>query len=446
MIDIKNILPEKEFSIDRDSFGKIVRINVNKIKDISKVPGIKNVYPTNPDPDQTEKHHGVISNMKDIEGNGNIYVFRALLDKPYTRVACFDEKGNQVWISKKIAPGADDESGMPVVDLNGDGKYELILSQWAKLYCIDAHTGKIKWARELEKGGKPGPGNWDCPMVVGHFTDCKKKAIVVRAGLNIHCFDPEGKEVWNYSLKGKTYGHCICRYDVDKDGLDEIYSSRNGTINALSPDGKTLWLDKKQKNHSDNFTFGDIDEDGDCEVVYDHDGCGGKGPLYVVDGINGKLKFIIDYNKEGLKHCQGFKMGNFCPELPGLEVAIVGKDDKLLLFNNQGKLLWKHDIPTGLVTRADWNGDGVQEILVFAVGYQLDPCWSVWNGKGERLFAMSFLPAPGRSHAGMCGPGLGFDGFSDLDGNGKADILVAYGPWKTGSPQYQFIAEAPDNF
>ena len=31
----------------------------------------------------------------------------------------------------------------------------------------------------------------------------------------------------------------------------------------------------------------------------------------------------------------------------------------------------------------------------------------------------------------------------DIDGNGKADILVAYGPWKTGDPQYHFIAEAP---
>ena len=159
--------------------------------------------------------------------------------------------------------------------------------------------------------------------------------------------------------------------------------------------------------------------------------------------MTGKLKYTIDYAKHGLDHCQGFTMDNFRPDLPGLEIAVVGKDHRLLLFKYNGDLLWQHRTFTGLITRADWNNDGVPEILVFAVGQNLDPAWSVWNGKGERLFAMSFLPATTRSHATMCGPGLGVDGFGDLDGNGKADILVAYGPWKTGDPQYHFIAEAP---
>jgi hypothetical protein len=45
----------------------------------------------------------------------------------------------------------------------------------------------------------------------------------------------------------------------------------------------------------------------------------------------------------------------------------------------------------------------------------------------------------------MCAPGLGFDGFSDLDGNGLADVLVSFGPWKTGRPQHLFIAESTDS-
>lgn len=437
------VVPEGEFSVDRDEFGKIVRVNVNNLRDLEKVPGVKQAYPTDADPEQPKKHHAVISNMKDLEGDGNLHVFRALIDKPYTRIACYDSGGQQVWISEKIAPGGDDESGMQILDVDGDGRYEIILSQWASLYCIDAHTGKVKWLRELDKGGEPGPGKWDCPMAVGHFTDRAQWGIAVRSGLNLRVFDGRGDELWQAPLSGETYGHCLCRYDVDGDGLDEIFVSRNKMVDAFSGAGVPLWRDQTQKNHSDNFAFGDIDGDGCCEVVYDHNGCGGSGPLHVVDAISGKLKFTIDYHRHGLGHCQGFTMDNFLPERPGLEIAAVGKDHRLLLFDNRGELLWQRRTHTGLITRADWNGDGVAEILVFAVGYNLDPAWSVWNGRGERLFAMSFLPAPERSHASMCGPGLGFEGFGDLDGNGKADILVAYGPWKTGCPQYHFIAEEP---
>ena len=448
MKDIKALIPKTPYSIATDDFGEIVRVNVDLIEDLTTVPGVKIAYPTDADPEQSEKHHAVISNMKDLNGDGNIHVFRALIDKPYTRIACYDAMGKQIWISDKIEAGGDDESGMQVVDIDGDGRFELILSQWAALYCLNAHTGKVKWKRELDKGGQAGAGGWDCPMVVGNFTSTDTLSIAVRSGLNLRCFDGMGNEIWHQPLSGtETYGHCLCRYDVNGDGLDEIYVARNKQVDVFAPDGKLLWSDTTQLNHSDQFAFGDFDGDGQIEVIYDHNGCGGNGPLNVCDPMTGALKYTIDYASAGLGHCQGFTMDKFCPDLPGLQIALVGKDHRLLLFGHDGQLLWQHRVPTGLVTRADWNGDGVPEILVFAVGIHIDPAWSVWNGKGERLFAMSFLPTPDdcRVHASMCSPGLGFDGFTDLDGNKKADILVAYGNWKTGGAQFHFIAEMPDN-
>jgi len=446
MEDMKKLVPKTPYSVDRDAWGEIVRVNVDLIDDLATVPGVKIAYPTTPDPDQPEKHHAVISNMKDLNGDGNIHVFRALIDKPYTRVACFDSSGEQVWISGKIEAGGDDESGMQVVDIDADGGYEIILSQWAALYCLDAHTGRTKWMRELDRGGHAGAGGWDCPMVVGRFASADSLSIAVRSGLNMRCFDGQGNVMWRQPLGGtETGGHCMCRYDVDGDGLDEIFVARNKQVDAFAPDGTPLWSDTTQLNHSDQFAFGDIDGDGRIEVVYDHDGCGRKGPLYVANPLTGELKYTIDYATHGLGHCQGFTMDRFRPDLPGLQVAVVGKDHRLLLFGHDGTLLWQHRTPTGLVTRADWNGDGVPEICVFAVGIHIDPAWSVWNGRGERLFAMSFLPTPDdyRVHASMCGPGLGFDGFTDLDGNGRADILVAHGNWKTGGHQFHFIAEMP---
>ena len=68
----------------------------------------------------------------------------------------------------------------------------------------------------------------------------------------------------------------------------------------------------------------------------------------------------------------------------------------------------------------------------------------VWNGQGKRLYAVSWLPSPVRSHATGCGPTLGFGGFADLDGNGRADVPVAFGPWAFGARQNLFLMEAPD--
>jgi hypothetical protein len=88
-------------------------------------------------------------------------------------------------------------------------------------------------------------------------------------------------------------------------------------------------------------------------------------------------------------------------------VAVAAKAGPVLLYDARGKLLWKRDTPNTLVTKGDWDGDGVQDILVFAIGVNLDPIWSVWNGQGRRLFGMSFLPAPrGVMHDVCAGPGF----------------------------------------
>ncbi len=103
----------------------------------------------------------------------------------------------------------------------------------------------------------------------------------------------------------------------------------------------------------------------------------GRGPLHVADAVTGTLKYTIDYRRHGLEHCQGFVMDKFCPDRTGLQIAVVGKDHRLLLFDCTGDLTWVRRTYTGLVTRADWNGDRVPEILVFAVGTDLDPAWSM---------------------------------------------------------------------
>ena len=443
--NVDHILPAGEFSVDRDQFGPIVRINMNRIRRWERVPGIKRRWALTGPNGEAECYHGVSTNLKDVDSDGCPDIFRVVVSQPEGRLARLDDRGRIVWLSEKLAPGCGDESGVPVEDLDGDGKYECVLSHWAATYCIDAETGKTRWKADLETGGEPGPGSWDYPMVVGHFADSERFAVVVRAGLKVHCFGPDGKSLWTYQLEGHTYGHELDRYDVDGDGYHEIFIGRNHNVTALSHDGKLLWEDTTQRNHTDFFVFGDVDADGRCEVIYDHDGCGGRGPLYVADALTGRRKLTADYRSEGLKHAQAMTCADFRPDLPGLEFACTDKLHFLILFDAQGKLLWKRDVPTSLLSRADWDGDGAPDVLNFTVAVNVDGAFSVWNGQGKRLYAISWLPSPVRSHSMGCGPTLGFDGFADLDGNGRADVPVAFGPWAFGAPQNLFLMEAPDS-
>jgi len=437
------LTPDSEYAIGTDKHGEIVRINRGLIRDWLKVPGIKKYWDVRGPQDEEKAWIAVTCNFKDVDRDGRLDIFRMLVYQPYGQLARFDYDGKLVWKSEQLPPCSGDESGVPIVDLDGNGRYECMLSQWACLVCIDADSGRTKWKAPLDKGGKPGPGSWDYPMAVGHFDSRDNYAVVTRAGLKVMCFDAAGRQLWTYDLAGDTYGHELDRYDVDGDGFDEVFIGRNRNTTALDHDGTLLWQDNTQRNHTDFFAFGDIDEDGRFEVIYDHDGCGGNGPLYIADACTGDREFAVDYRVEGLAHAQALACADFRPDLPGLEFACDDKSNFIIMWDAKGSVLWKCRHPSSLLSKADWDGDGAADLLVFTVGVNVDPAFSIWNGHGKRLYAISWLPALVRSHATGCGPCLGFDGFGDIDGNGKADIPVAFGPWKFGQDQYLFLMEAP---
>ena len=155
------------------------------------------------------------------------------------------------------------------------------------------------------------------------------------------------------------------------------------------------------------------------------------------------------------------------PKVPGVKKAWIMKGyegEEGMAFHpvisevkdvdGDGKLLWKRNAPSSLLSKGDWNGDGVEDIACFALGANVDGMFSVWNGKGQRLYAISFLPSPSRrtwsnehnggswSHA-MPGGHEGVRRQIDLDGNGFADFIMPFGTWHWGSDSILFLMEGP---
>jgi hypothetical protein len=430
-------LPEGEFEVGQDEFGEIVRVNLNKIKDWSKVPGIKMRWKVTGPNGQSYADHPLVSELKDVDGDGKLDLFRV----SNSVLMRFDENNNRKWKSKQLNSAAGDESRMPVMDLDGDGKYECVICMTDKTYCIDAATGNTKW--EVTTGATKNHSS----LVVGHFGSKSKYGVAVRAGKKVLFYDCYGnlKSTCSFSAPS-TYGHCMRHADLDGDGYDEVFFALDHKAMAVSHDGKILWEDNTQRRHSDWFCSGDVDNDGVIELVYDHDGCGtAAGPIYVVDGMTGEREQSWPYNWPSGSDSHCATLGDFRPDLPGLELARTDKQRRIELRDSTGHLLWTKIHPSTSCKKGDWDGDGVLDILVGSPGHAGGVHFSVWNGYGERRYAIAWLPVPDyRSYTCVCGPEEAVRMCPDYDGNGRADVLVGFGKWYTGTNQILCLMEAPE--
>lgn len=404
------------FTVADDEFGPVYRVDMGKVEaaaDLMAVPGVKIAWDLH-----GSEPSGWLANARDIDGDGRIDLIIAAETNGSRRIVRYDQDGRRVWSSEPVNQGLGHESGLAIEDLDGDGRYEAVFNAYRQLWCLDADTGKAEWKIDL-----PECRDNHQASVVGHFLDCKQFAVVCRVYHEVTCYDPLGRKAWTYRIDNKNfYGHEMAHYDADGDGLDEAYVSLDGKLLALGGDGNLRWADTSCHNHSDFILCGDVDDDGDREIVYDRDGCSAmRGPIACVDGRTGKLVRQWTYGRPGKDHLQRATLGDFDPLRPGMELAAVGKRQGmggLILWSGAGKPAWIADICTGWVTSGDWDGDGKPEILLSG-GTDGGDGWEVWSGAGKRVYAIAGIGTMpmGVESAGWKRP--------DLDGNGKADVLLA---------------------
>ena len=448
-----NLVPDAEFVVGQDEYGPIVRVNLLKIQNWTAVPGIKKVWKARyeqPDLEDTFSNL-ILSEVVRIDGSDRLHAF-CYIDWHKSHIARYDEAGNCLWVSDNLLPRAGDESRLPVIDLDGDGTLEVVSTQkypekgGGAVICLNADTGKLKWQQDCAGSTQKGIEN---PLVVGHFTDSENHDIAALFERTLYCFDAQGALRWKHDLSDSyLYGHELYWYDVDGDGLDEIFVSTDKQFTAFQGDGTILWQDKTSKKHSDFIGCGDMDGDGRIEVVYDHDGCGGAGPLYIADALTGEIKSKVDYRSAGLTHAQGGVVGKFREDVPGLQIFLNDKITGIYMFDNKGNLLWMNNAAGSLASSGDWDGDGVLEAMCFALGTNRDGIFSVWDGHGKRKYAISFLPSPihlpGIAHAAPAGY-IGRLLQSDLTGDGKADVVMSFGRWGNSPDQYLLLMGEPEN-
>lgn len=199
--------------------------------------------------------------------------------------------------------------------------------------------------------------------------------------------------------------------DLDGDGAPEIVAvgTEYHRPVAYKRDGTFLWKATQGEasvtydgGHWGGITISDLDGDGVPEVLFQRN---------VYNGRTGELKWMAS------EAYAGSHPGQVRFSVPvTADLFATGKQDVILgasVYDHQGTLRWvNHTVGDGFVAIADFNGDGIPEIVVAANGRV-----SLLNRDGTLVWGPVTLPG------GAIGGGP--PTIADVDGDGIPEIGVA---------------------
>jgi outer membrane protein assembly factor BamB/predicted Ser/Thr protein kinase len=228
-------------------------------------------------------------------------------------------------------------------------------------------------------------------------------------------FDRNGSKLWQVrsdydEVVDLAYG------DIDADGDTDVVASAGtyawGGGQVLLYDGKTglkIWSRDLGRGNARGIDAGDVDGDGDMEVAVENY----DNKVFLLDGRSGEILWSQSKEWYGRDVVIADVDGDGTPE-------ILSGSSKVSAFDPKGNLKWKADSQeeATCLSVADINGDGRQEVIFNSAfsGISL-----VLDDAGRTLWQRE------RSGAHAVG---------DVDGNGVEDIVFATIRYREISPPY----------
>jgi hypothetical protein len=276
-------------------------------------------------------------------------------------VTAYDLKGNQLWQYGKPGPTHTASSDIPiqVYDMDGDGKSEVFVNMsTTTMTVLDGTTGTVVRTITLPQAGANDSiafanlrgKAWPQDIIV-KTRYSQEWAIVGIDDTTTTPTTKAGTLLWNHKMLAKDSGmsdlgtgHYPLVYDWDGDGKDEVMcgydflesdGTRQWTLNTTSHPALTM--------HADSIATGDMDGNpaNGYEIV-----------------VNGNVAAAFNW-KTGVQlwqdtntiEAQQLGMGDYRPDLPGLEVVLLdrlrtaaeGFKSNNVLVDKDDKLLWKEN-------------------------------------------------------------------------------------------------------
>jgi hypothetical protein len=365
-------------------------------------------------------------------------------------VYVFSADGSELWT---YYSGSDMWHTPAIADINNDDKLEIVVPlRLGKALIALTWDGKLLWRFNTSGRVQNSPaiadinndGRLEIIFGDGHISREEDKPSHVYA---IISDGDSAREVWRYAtpLGGYITSSFPAVVDINDDGKLETVIGVHGPGGIINPDYSYITaLDSKGKEiwrYTVNTdvgvpTVGDLDGDGDLEILFSEFGGDGKGTLYCLDKIGMKL---WDFPLSGGGSMHSPSIADFNSD-GKLEIVVTCNKkseshvSKIYMLSHKGKIIWKYtreelssltqywDAPS----IADLNGDGKLEIITgyYFLDYEADPSevikkgvLTIINEKGKILWEYVFSDPQTISCILI----------ADLNGDGTLEISVTTG-------------------